>query len=395
MLEREDFVGSVWRYGPEFAWPNVALLKLTENGRIGGHDHPNERAWTVTDGRLTILHEDGRETVVFEDVSTDGRRLRLVGKCKLDEVGGIKMLAERVNGAELALGTGAPLADPLQDARSTRLLVAIAFHFRHATVQYLLSVLANYASFPVAGVDVIIHTNAEGDDLAFLQGALALYFPASDTATFRVIIKPVHGLADPWHLVWQHKAEIRERFLAPDSGYTHFIYSEDDLQLSFGNFLYFLKYLPALRPAGLLPAFCVTECSLEGVVYAKEQFNPTPIELRRIVQAGAYRFVNHNNPYNALFILDRALAEEHMASASSDIEGSTQVYPWWVAERAAMGLCFDNVPKGFGARYVVALLAGEDVVPTCALLPHLPNKYANMPDHPISSLALKDLFSRG
>ncbi len=103
----------------------------------------------------------------------------------------------------------------------------------------------------MAAIEVVVFTNvAETETIAPLR-RLCLE-TLGDLCTIRTEV----DLASPWDLTWRHKAIISDEFLGGKrGGFTHFIYLEDDIRLTFTNLCYWLKFRNLLRPAGLLPAF--------------------------------------------------------------------------------------------------------------------------------------------
>ena len=132
----------------------------------------------------------------------------------------------------------------------------------------------------------------------------------------------------------------------------HFIYSEDDIRLSFANFRYFVEFRERLRPIGLLPAFVRTEFSAaQSGLVASDAFSPVYVPVQPHVMLDGLVMANMPNPYNPCFFLDRELAEEYVRTPSFDRVASAGVNRWDVRERAAMGLCLENVPKSFHMSY--------------------------------------------
>jgi hypothetical protein len=102
--------------------------------------------------------------------------------------------------------------------------------------------------------------------------------------------------------------------------------------------------------------------------------------------------VNMPNPYNPCFILDVELAEEYVRSRSFDREASQAVCQWGVRERAALGLCLENVPPPFQTRYLVPVSRRTGKLPEFARISHLPNNYANDPRSPLGKVRVDELF---
>jgi hypothetical protein len=275
-------------------------------------------------------------------------------------------------------------------ARAARILVAITFHFDAARLGFLAEVLRSLAEFPVAAMHVAILTNtAQEEELTLLCRLCAESLLGK---TFSV--RPHGDLAHPFDLTWCHKTIIAEEFIAGSAAcYTHFIYIEDDIRLSFANFCYFVDFRERLRAFGLLPAFVRMEygASLGGFV-ASDAFWPVYVPVQTHVRLGDITMVNMPNPYNPGFILDVELATEYAGSRSFDWATSAEVCAWGVRERAAMGLCLENVPPPFHTRYVVPVSAQTDMVPPAARISHLPNNYADNPHMPLGKVRMDELF---
>ena len=273
-------------------------------------------------------------------------------------------------------------------ALRARLLAAISFHFDSARLGPLAETLRSLAEFPVAGLEVVILTNAADEERLALLHRLA-----AETLGHQPRIDSHPGLADPWSLTWCHKAIIAGEFLAAGSRFTHFIYLEADIRLSFANFCYWLEYREGLRPDGLLPAFVRMEyrAAAPGFV-TSDAFWPVYLPAQAYLRRGDRFLVNMPNPYNPFFLLDRELAREYVVSASFDEVRSQDVSLWATSERAAMGLCLENVPVPFSTRYVVPVEAESGKVPAHAWTWHIPNNYADNPQSPLGKVRMDSLF---
>jgi len=285
-----------------------------------------------------------------------------------------------------------PALNPLasERARAARILCAITFHFVGARIGFLAEVLRSLSEFPVAAMDVAIVTNTFRDeDLAPLRRLCAEIFSGKNAT-----VRSYGDLAHPFNLAWCHKDIIASEFASGNNGrYTHFIYLEDDIRLSFANFCYFTEFREALRGFGLLPSFVRVEWSATlGGFVASDAFWPVYVPVQASVLLGDTVMVNMPNPYNPCFILDVELAEEYVRSRSFDREASTEVCSWGVRERAAMGLCLENVPPPFQSRYAVPVSTQTDMVPSVARISHLPNNYADDPRMPLGKIRIDSLF---
>ena len=283
--------------------------------------------------------------------------------------------------------------EPLTKERAcaAHILCAITFHFDAARLAFLAEVLRSLSQFSVASMDVVIVTNTSRNDQVTLLHRLSKeVLPGSGAQ-----VRSYEHLSHPFELTWCHKAILGNEFVATNDGrYTHFVYIEDDIRLSFENFRYFVEFRELLRRHGLLPAFVRMEYSaaLSGFV-ASDAFWPIYVPVQAHIRLGDTIMVNMPNPYNPCFILDVELADEYVRSGSFDREASARLCRWGVRERAAMGLCLENVPAPFATRYAVPVSTQTDMVLPVARIAHLPNNYANDPRMPLGKVRIDELFN--
>jgi hypothetical protein len=275
-----------------------------------------------------------------------------------------------------------------------RIMVAITFHYRHARLEHLYETVRSICHFPISEVEFHVFTNTgsseELNSIHEILSEVSETVPSSLGYKRTVNINTVYGLENPQHLTWSHKYIIREKFIK--SNFTHFIYSEDDHEISYLNFLYFLRYREALKAYRLIPGFSRIEINTAQMEhYAADAFGHNLIDHKKYVEADELRFVTLDNPYQGMFMLDHELAHEYVASRSFDIEGSKGVYSWEVSERAAMGLTWECAPEGFNVRLAVPVSNNKRLL-GMACIRHLPNTYANKADSPLAKVRLKELF---
>jgi hypothetical protein len=282
-----------------------------------------------------------------------------------------------------------------------QILTAVTFHFRETRLQYLFQVLRALTAYPVEILDVIIITNVD-DQIAHKQirdlcAPLFSSIPVRPNSRKSLSIESFPKLADPWLLPWSHKHLIVDRFLSAESDYTHFIYLEDDILLSFDNFCYFVYFRERLKRERLIPAFQRIEYNdTDNCLYLADQVGVSDFKSRKRVDVDGYAFVNLDYPYEALFILDRELALEYVKTSSFDLERSKVVRPEWdVATRAAMGLCFENPPAGFEFRYVSPVDPSTLTTPYWSWVYHTPNNYVKNHLKPFAKTRIDQLFDSG
>jgi hypothetical protein len=236
--------------------------------------------------------------------------------------------------------------------KNARILVAVTFHFTEARLPYLAQTLRAISFWQVDYTRVVVFTNEETESNVSKLKRLFSEIFNNDEGEIRVVT----GLDNPLKLTWAHKPLIISDFLNENLGFSHFIYTEDDIEIFSENFAYWLAAREILRPKGLIPSFLRLE------------YEPSQVALtssgsfwRIFVPSQAYLKINNiiwlsmSNPYNPLYILDQDLAREYVHTRSFDEVESAQVCSWGLTERAAMALCNESIPEGFPHRYVVAL----------------------------------------
>jgi hypothetical protein len=277
----------------------------------------------------------------------------------------------------------------LETALFARFLACITFLYRPERLRYLYQVFRALADFLVARMDVVVVTNtAAQEEVATLERMLRTFLPDSTTRV------QSFELADPKELPWCHKQVLRDHFLGRGRAYTHFLYLEDDILFSYRSFLYFLRYRHVLSRLGLVPSFVRVEYQeADHRFYATDLWYPVVLETRQVVEVGGCLFTDPAIPHLAMFLMDHALAEEHVRSPSFDPElSATMRIDYGYIERSAMGNAFDNVPQGFGSRYVIPLDRATRAPRVESWIYHLPNTYANERATPLATIPIDEVY---
>lgn len=277
----------------------------------------------------------------------------------------------------------------LETALASRLLICITCLYRPERLRYLYQVLRSVSDFLVARMDVVVVTDTSApDEVSILQRMLHAYFPAgaARVQSFEV--------ADPKDLTWRHKQVLRDVFLGGGTTYTHFLYLEDDILFSYRNFLYFLRYRHDLGRLGLVPSFVRVEYQeADHRFYATDLWYRVALDTRRVIELGDCLFTDPAIPHLAMFLMDHALAEEHVRSPSFDPELSgTMGIDYGYIERSAMGIAFDNVPEGFRTRCVIPLDPTTRAPRVETWIYHLPNTYANEQATPLATIPVEEVY---
>lgn len=281
----------------------------------------------------------------------------------------------------------------LEQAASARILVAITVHFNANRLEYLAEVLRSLGEFPVPVMDIILVTNTVDDEeLTLLQRLCDEILPGKSAS-----IRSYEYLAHPHYLTWRHREIVASEFAGARTGrYTHFIYLEDDIRISFLNFSYFVEYREILRDAGLIPSFLRVEYNrfLNGFVDSDNKAQ-IDVSAQPKLDLGETVMVSLPNPYIAFYILDTDLAAEFLRSRSFRRERSRSVPEMTdmdVRERAAMGVSYENVPEPFACRYVVPVSKSKGLAWNSCWVSHLPNNYANDPKSGFGKIRMDCLF---
>ncbi len=269
-----------------------------------------------------------------------------------------------------------------------RILACVTFHYVAARLVWLRQVVECFSRFSVPVRLIIVTNTTDHTELASIDAL------APSSAMTRLECRSFAPLPHPFELTWSHKSIIVDEFLTGDD--THFVYVEDDIVIAPEAFAYWVTYRGPLGRRGLIPGFLRVERDrASGVLYATDQLAPTQLDRLRMIRVGQWAFTNLSNPYTGSFILDRELATEYVATRSFDMTASLAVKPnWAIRERAAMGLCFEHVPRFFFSRLVVPFDRGTLRVPAFAHVIHAPGNYAGTPDShwakiPVDELLLK------
>ena len=233
-----------------------------------------------------------------------------------------------------------------------QVLALITHHYAPERLQWLAEVLGGLAELGVRRTHALIVTNtADAGSLANIRNAAL----SRSTRAMSVEVVTAPPLLHPRHLPWAQKPLIEQRFVDSASTFTHVVSLEDDIAFGPQGFRYWLEYRAPLAH-GLIPSFLRTEMRIGcPVSCATDAVAVTPLGNSRSVRIGAFTFIVLDNPYCAMFVLDRSLAREYVTSRSFLMGASMSVSPWPTRERAAMGLCWEHPPPGFAVRSVVAV----------------------------------------
>jgi hypothetical protein len=199
-----------------------------------------------------------------------------------------------------------------------------------------------------------------------------------------------------FYLTWAHVPLLRRA--ATTGRFSHLVYLEDDMRFTDRHLRYWCSYRGPLAELGLLPGFVRFERRGDER-YAVDALRPVdPTSRHRVIHAGGepVRFVNMENPYQALYVLDRELAEFHFRFSRGRSPLRSRAGEWGVRERAASGPIFDQVPKGFVSRNVVPVRFRGDQVeldPSCLIEHMAPTYSSDSPSDWFGRLRVDEVFA--
>lgn len=241
-----------------------------------------------------------------------------------------------------------------------KLAIAVTFFYREDRLRFLKEASRDFSSL-AREVGIWIVTNSPEREVAEKIRAI---IPDAN------VVSPVL-LGHPYLLPWSHLALFRD-LIRNKMGFSHFLYTEDDLYVKKENVVYWLEAEELLTPFGLIPGFVRFEYRPDGQRVATDitqthNYNDMPR-----VEARSYSYVGFNKPYQGMYLMNRPMMEEFFSSESSS---PTHPVKWGIREKATQGLVWEKVPPGAYSRSFVGFrrFYGLD---ERALVHHLPNNYA-------------------
>lgn len=252
----------------------------------------------------------------------------------------------------------------------------ITFFYQQKRLPYLGRVLRSLCSWLCSNIEIVIIVNYEvsEESLKSLKSVINTYL--SGRVTIKIHLS--NQLEDNFYLTWVHKELMQSAYHSTSPQYDIFLYLEDDIELSWVNLLYWLEFLPILKKNQLIPGFVRVEQRLkDGMWMSADATARNYFDRMKSIKLGEYQFINLAKPYQGFWMLDRELMAEHINSPSFHKDDSLKTSKMGIRERAAMGLLYENIPEGFGSRYVVPMEKDRKHIEWFATVHHLPNTYAN------------------
>lgn len=246
-----------------------------------------------------------------------------------------------------------------------KLVIAVCCHFNEARLSYLDQISNQFASLGSEVLVVIVTNTSNAEEIKKLESVIAgkgfnYQFFVPDT------------LGHPLLLTWAHFPVFKG--LLKDESFTHFMYLEDDTLITRENMNYWIEGRELLRPYGLIPSFMRVEKKANGDRwYSSDCPHSFYIyALPRIEVSKNFGFVNFPELYQGMYLLDRELMIEHLSGSTYSPNSGV----WGIQEKAAQGLTFANVPKGYTTRNLIPYKIDSLQIDGRCLIHHVPNNYA-------------------
>lgn len=249
-----------------------------------------------------------------------------------------------------------------------KLVVAVTFFFSESRLVYLKTIGQHFSSLAEL-VEVYIVTNErEAEKWRLITDAFD-----GTGLTIRFVVP--HLLGHPYLLTWTHLEAFRHIY-SEDPSVTHFMYVEDDILVRRENVNYWMNGRESLRKFGLYPSFVRYERrNNSGPAFSSDAFGSADGRtIPVVVTENNYCYANLPWPYQGMYFMDREMMHEHLSGPSS----SPDFGPWLIREKAAQGLTFKNVPKGFTSRNLVGYRLDAGRIDEFCLIHHTPNNYVDM-----------------
>jgi hypothetical protein len=261
------------------------------------------------------------------------------------------------------------------------LLTAVTFHYDDTRLNFLQKTCLQIPSLAFK-YKLLIITNTQNEhshekikeQLKFLKN-------------FEIISYPVMG--HPFFLTWGHQS-IFKQYLTLDYSYSHFMYLEDDIQITPDNVTYWLRGRHELKGFGLYPSFVRYELgNKDETRYATDITKELRLKkLPHIFITSDYAYLNSPQPYQGMYLMDHEMIVNFYNSPAC----SPDFGNWNIREKATQGLTFLNVPKNFFSTNLIGYNVSKKYIDPGALIQHLPGNYANDPNSPFGKVPISMLI---
>ena len=245
-----------------------------------------------------------------------------------------------------------------------KLWVNIAFHYDTNRLQYLERVLESVKNIKTEKTHIVVNSNT--------------HFPCTQN------LEIVDDLYDPYLLTWAHKLYM-PKFL--ESDFTHFVYLEDDMEITDKTFQYWVKTRELFKSNdfNFIPGIHRVEYDTNGTAYSLDALDRIQKESRPRLSIKNKEFISITEPYQGMFIMDRELVEEHISSRFFNEVVMHNNYG--IRESANLGNIYVNIPAGWQHRSLIPLTDFSD-----CWVHHNANNYIVNPNSRHSRIPTESLF---
>ena len=242
-----------------------------------------------------------------------------------------------------------------------RLAIAITFFYKESRLGYLKEITKSHNNLAKDSSTFLITNTKKPNEIKKIK----------DHAFSRnlEILTPTY-LGHPYLLTWSHR-EIFKKCIKEERGYSHFLYTEDDLMITKENIDYWLHGINNLKSINCIPGFVRYEINSNGAKVCTDIVNSIDIRSLPRIHFKDYTMVGFPKPYQGMYLL----SEEHAIELLFTEAGSPDTGSWNIREKAAQGLTFWEFPSWANSRHFVAITDEFSINPG-ALIHHLPNNYA-------------------
>lgn len=225
----------------------------------------------------------------------------------------------------------------------------ITFFYLEDRLVYLRQILNNIQLIP-HHIQVFIHTNVDIDLGYVLQK--------------RNIVTYYHDLknTNPFYLSWKHRDVMREQV----DEFDVFIYSEDDILITYDAIAYWLNFKDKTEKYGYSLGFLRTEIK-DGKDYIVDLPNRKFFRLKKFDN---FKYIlNDINPYCAFWIMDQSKFRWFLKNEKYD---QNAIVGYGIREKSAIGIngLNDKLVRG-------VLIPFNKSLPNSCKVYHLPNNYIN------------------
>lgn len=250
-----------------------------------------------------------------------------------------------------------------------KLAIAVCCHFNEARLSYLDIVSNHFARLGTEVLVILVTNTSKLDELEKLESVVS-------GKGFNYRFFTPETLGHPLLLTWAHFSVFKDLLL--DESFTHFMYVEDDTLITSENMRYWIEGRELLRSYGLIPSFLrVEKKANDDRWYSSDCPHSFYINsLPRIKVKENLGFINFPELYQGMYLLDRELMHEHLNGSSYSPNSGV----WGIQEKAAQGITFSNVPKGYTTRNLIPYNLDSCRIDERCFIHHVPNNYAQ-PGH--------------